>query len=129
MRKLLFFCIFLFACQKPVQRPAYILTLKYDEYHRGIYNPTVEKDSIRAKNDTVAFRKAFERYSNEVTTSKFIDSGNSIPMRKNISFKLVDKNGVNVQEKLSKPFVDSVEAKINKQFYDIFNSFKHRKSN
>jgi hypothetical protein len=128
MRKLLFFCIFLFACQKPIKLATYILTLKYDEYDGvGKYNSVVKNDTISAKNDTSAFKKGFGHYSIQITMSKFVDSGRSNPMRKNISFKVLDKNGVNVQEKLSKQFIDSIETKINKQTYQIFKSFENGK--
>ncbi|HEY4322471.1 MAG TPA: hypothetical protein VGN20_00755 [Mucilaginibacter sp.] len=130
MRKLLFICIFLFSCKQQKNHSTYIIILNYDEYSRGGYSPAEKKDTISANNDTVAFKKGFSLFSNEIFMSKDVGSGRSNPMRKNISFKVVDKNGKNIQEKLSKRVIDSIENKINKETEQIFNDLKKiRKSN
>ena len=139
MRKLLFICIFLFSCQKQKHLSTYIITLKYDEYHAGKYSPAVKIDTIKEKNDTVAFKKGFGRFSIEkliskyldsieISTSKYLDSGRSKPMRRNISFKVADKNGKNVREKLSKHVIDSIENKIYKQSDQILKDLTENKN-
>jgi hypothetical protein len=107
MKKIIFISVFLFACHKRNPPLSYIITLKYEEFDPEGYKPVVEYDTIMARNDTSAFKKGYSRFSSQVFLSKFIKSC------RNVSFKIVDKNGKNLQEKLPASVIDSIKKKIN----------------
>lgn len=96
----------------------YKLTLKYEEYEPRGYKPIVKQDTIKAENDTIAFKKGYLRFSEEVFMSKYLHSS------RNVSFNIVDKSGRNLLDKLSAHVVDSMEIKANKVNDDLLKDLK-----
>ena len=105
MKKILFLAVVLIGCkQPPKEKPLYFLETKVDG--------TTNLDTIQAVNDTAAYQDALLTIYSASKAKKLIEGKDSW----HHSFALTDAKGNDLQTKLPKTVLDSLERNVRDAF-------------
>ena len=117
MKKILFIVFLLLGCLNVKAQSKYILRVKKkesDSTGRGFIEKSVI-DTIAALNDTDAYVQSFKKFFSEIKTK---DKVSKHGFTMNYDFTIEDLSGVDLDKKVSKKVLDSLEKLIRRSMYN-----------
>lgn len=102
--------ILLLSCHNQKKQNVYILKIYKDSLNltTNKYEPKIDTQIIKSKNDTIGYKHGFVSYY----TDAFFQRNTHFKYVRTKSFKVLNKEGVDVKSILSPKVMDSIEQKI-----------------
>ena|SRR6185312_14644564 len=107
---LLFATILLISCHNQKKQNIYILKIYKDSlnFTTNKYESKIDTQIIKCKNDTVAYKHGFAAYYIDA----FFQRNSNFKYVRTKSFKVQNKDGVDIKSTLPQKVIDSIQQKI-----------------